>query len=81
MPSLYIAFISPGLTDALLGSAWPLMYPEFDVPVSRAGLVFMIISVGTVISSLMSDRLTRRFGTGKVTAASTGITAAVREPL
>ena len=72
---IYAAFISLGLPDALLGSAWPLMYPEFQVPVSRAGVVFMIISVGTVVSSLMSDKLTRRFGTGKVTAFSVGITA------
>ena len=72
---IYIAFISLGLPDALLGSAWPLMYPEFQVPVSWAGVVFMIISVGTVVSSLMSDRLTRRFGTGKVTAFSVGTTA------
>ena len=72
---IYAAFISLGLPDALLGSAWPLMYPEFQVPVSRAGVVFMIISVGTVVSSLMSNKLTRRFGTGKVTAFSVGITA------
>ena len=72
---IYAAFISLGLPDALLGSAWPLMYPEFQVPVSRAGVVFMIISVGTVVSSLMSDKLTRRFGTGKVTALSVGLTA------
>lgn len=73
---IYAAFISLGLPDALLGSAWPLMYPEFEVSVSRAGVVFMIISACTVVSSLMSDKLTRRFGTGKVTAISVGITAA-----
>ena len=72
---IYAAFISLGLPDALLGSAWPLMYSEFQVPVSRAGVVFMIISVGTVVSSLMSDKFTRRFGTGKVTALSVGLTA------
>ena len=72
---IYAAFISLGLPDALLGSAWPLMYPEFQVPVSRAGVVFMIISAGTVVSSLMSDKLTRRFGTGKVTALSVMLTA------
>ena len=72
---IYAAFISLGLPDALLGSAWPLMYPEFSVPVSRAGVVFMIISVSTVVSSLTSDRLTRRFGTGKITALSVGVTA------
>ena len=72
---IYAASISLGLPDALLGSAWPLMYPEFQVLVSRAGVVFMIISVGNVVSSLMSDKLTRRFGTGKVTALSVGLTA------
>ncbi len=73
---IYLAFISLGLPDALLGSAWPVMYPEFGVPVSYAGGISMIISVGTVISSLQSDRLTGRFGTGKVTAFSVFLTAA-----
>lgn len=71
----YIAFISLGLPDALLGSAWPMMYREFSVPVSYAGGISMIIAVGTIISSLQSDRLTRRFGTGKVTAFSVLLTA------
>lgn len=73
---IYLAFISLGLPDALLGSAWPAMYTEFHVPVSYAGIISMIIALGTIISSLQSDRLTRRFGTGKVTAVSVGITAA-----
>ena len=73
---IYLAFISLGLPDALLGSAWPTMYPEFGVPVSYAGILSMIIAAGTVISSLMSDRLTRKFGTGKVTAFSVLMTAA-----
>ena len=72
---IYLSFISLGLPDALLGSAWPNMYPEFQVPVSYAGMISMIIAFGTILSSLQSDRLTRRFGTGKVTAASVGITA------
>ena len=72
---IYLAFISLGLPDALLGSAWPTMYTEFGVPVSYAGIISMIIALGTIISSLQSDRLTRRFGTGKVTAVSVGITA------
>ncbi len=71
----YIAFISLGLPDALLGSAWPMMYQEFSVPVSYAGGISMIIAVGTIISSLQSDRVTRRFGTGKVTAFSVLLTA------
>src|SRR5699024_3874085 len=73
---IYLAFISLGLPDALLGSAWPTMYTEFGVPVSYAGIISMIIALGTIVSSLQSDRLTRRFGTGKVTAVSVGITAA-----
>ena len=72
---IYLSFISLGLPDALLGAAWPNMYPEFQVPVSFAGVISMIIALGTIISSLQSDRLTRKFGTGKVTAVSVGITA------
>lgn len=72
---IYLSFISLGLPDALLGAAWPNMYPEFQVPVSYAGIISMIIALGTIISSLQSDRLTRKFGTGKVTAVSVGITA------
>ena len=68
---IYLAFISLGLPDSLLGSAWPIIRRQISVPLSYSGIVFMIISVGTVISSLNSDRLIRRFGTGKVTAAST----------
>lgn len=73
---IYLAFISLGLPDGLLGAAWPTMYQEFAVPVSYAGAVSMIISFGTILSSLQSDRLTRRLGTGKVTAISVGMTAA-----
>lgn len=73
---IYLSFISLGLPDALLGSAWPTMYPQFGVPVSYAGVISMIISLGTIVSSLQSDRLTRRFGPGKVTAVSVGLTAA-----
>ncbi len=72
---IYIAFISLGLPDALLGAAWPNMYPQFQVPVSYAGIISMIIALGTVISSLQSDRLTKKFGTGMVTAVSVGTTA------
>ena len=72
---IYLAFISLGLPDALLGSAWPSMYQEFSVPVSYSGMIFMIIAAGTVISSLQSDRLTKWLGTGKVTAISVLMTA------
>lgn len=73
---IYLAFISLGLPDSLLGSAWPAMYQEFSVPVSYAGGISMIIAVGTIISSLQSDRLTKKAGTGKVTAFSVLVTAA-----
>lgn len=72
---VYLAFISLGLPDALLGSAWPTMYPVFQVPISYAGIISMIIAVGTVISSLMSDRLTRLLSSGKITAISVAMTA------
>lgn len=76
LPIIYLAFISLGLPDSLLGSAWPSMYPLLGVPVSHAGILSMIISFGTIVSSLNSDRLTRALGAGKVTAISVGMTAA-----
>ncbi|MEE3468594.1 MAG: MFS transporter [Eubacterium sp.] len=72
---IYLIFISLGLPDALLGSVWPSMVGEFGVPLSYAGIISGLISAMTVISSLQSDRLTRRFGTGIVTAASVALTA------
>ncbi len=72
---IYLAFISLGLPDAVLGAAWPTMYPEFGVPVSYMGILSMTISMGTILSSLQAYRLTRRFGTGVVTACSVGLTA------
>ena len=73
---IYLSFISLGLPDSLLGSAWPVMHAELGVPTSWAGIISVIISMGTVVSSLQSDRLTKRLGTGRVTAASVGLTAA-----
>lgn len=72
---IYLSFISLGLPDGMLGSAWPSMYPEFGVPISYAGLVAMIIALGTIVSSLLSDRLTLKLGAGKVTAFSVALTA------
>ena len=72
---IYISFISLGLPDSILGSAWPLMYGELNVPISYAGIISMIISFCTIISSLMSDKLIRKLGTGLVTAISVGMTA------
>ena len=76
LPIIYLTFISLGLPDSLLGSAWPSMYPLLGVPVSYAGILSMIISFGTIVSSLNSDRLTRALGAGRVTAISVGMTAA-----
>ena len=73
---IYMAFISLGLPDGLLGAAWPSMVPELGTPVSFAGVIFVIISVGTVVSSLLSQRLNLRFGPGRVTAFSVAMTAA-----
>lgn len=73
---IYLAFISLGLPDSLLGSGWPTMHHDLSVPISYAGIVTMIISGGTIISSLASDRLTQKFGTGLVTAFSVFLTAA-----
>ncbi len=72
---IYLSFISLGLPDSLLGSAWPAMYGQLEVPVSWSGILFFLISAGTVVSSLQSDRLTRYLGTGKVTALSVAVTA------
>ncbi len=73
---IYAAFISLGLPDALLGSAWPIMHAQMEVPLSYAGIVTFVIAMGTVISSLLSDRLTLKLGAGRVTAISVGLTAA-----
>ena len=73
---IYLAFISLGLPDSLLGAAWPTMHLYFDVPISYAGWASMIIAACTIVSSLLSDRMTRRLGTGRVTAISVGMTAA-----
>lgn len=72
---IYLAFIGLGLPDSLLGAAWPMIYPQFGVPVSSMGLISMIISAGTILSSLNSSRLTRALGAGKVTLLSTALTA------
>lgn len=72
---IYVSFVSLGLPDSLLGAAWPSIYPQIDVPVSYAGIISMLIAAGTIVSSLNSDRLTLRFGTGKVTATSVAMTA------
>ena len=75
LPIIYLSFISLGLPDALLGAAWPAVHVEFGVPVSYMGIVGILISASTVVSSLIADRINCRFGTGIVTAVSTAITA------
>lgn len=72
---IYFAFISLGLPDSLLGSIWPIAHRELGVPLAWSGPIFMIISLDTVVSSLLSDRLTRRLGAGLVTVLSVALTA------
>lgn len=72
---IYIAFISLGLPDSLLGSAWPVMHLDINAPLSSAGVITMIISASTILSSLMSDALSRKLGTGLIIALSVLLTA------
>ncbi len=73
---IYLAFISLGLPDSLLGTAWPAAYKDLGVSVSMAGIVSAVISCGTIISSLMSSRVIRKLGTGLTTTVSVFLTAA-----
>lgn len=73
---IYIAFIGLGLPDPLLGAAWPMMYSDLGVPISSMGILSMIISGGTIISSLFTGIVTKRMGTGLLTATSVAMTAA-----
>ncbi len=72
---IYLSFISLGLPDSLIGSAWPIMHVDLGVSMSSAGIITIIISVGTVISSFFSNTLTNKLGTGLVTAISVALTA------
>lgn len=72
---IYLAFVSLGLPDSLLGSAWPMIRVDFEVPISYMGLVSMIISGGTIVSSLFSERLIKKFSTKVVTVVSVFLTA------
>ena len=72
---IYLAFISLGLPDAILGSAWPTMSHDIGAQISWAGGISMVISAGTIVSALLSDRITKRFGAGKVTFVSVALTA------
>ena len=73
---IYIAFISLGLPDAILGSAWPTLHQDLGVPMSYAGVVTMIVAGGTIVSSFFSGKVIKKFGTGKVTTFSVFLTAA-----
>lgn len=72
---IYLAFISLGLPDSLLGASWPVMRPELGAPIGLAGVLSMTITVGTIVSSLASGAVARRFGTGPVTLVSCILTA------
>lgn len=72
---IYLSFFGLGLPDSMLGAAWPTIFTEMDVPVSGAGILSAIIAFGTIISSLASDRITRKLGASKTTAISVAITA------
>ena len=72
---IYISFVSLGLPDALLGAAWPIMQVDLQVPVSYAGIISLIIAIGTVVTSLEADRLICRLGTGKIMVISVATTA------
>lgn len=73
---IYLAFISLGLPDSLLGAGWPVMHTELGVSVSFMGIISMVISGGTIVSSLLSDKLTHKFGTRAVTLTSVLLTVA-----
>ncbi|GAB1621060.1 MFS transporter [Agarivorans albus] len=72
---IYLAFISLGLPDSLLGSSWPIMRGDLNASLEFAGVISIVVSAGTVVSSLLSTRLTHYFGTGKVVAVSVLMTA------
>ena len=73
---IYVCFISLGLPDSLLGSSWPVVHEQMGVPMSYAGIISAVLFIGTILSSLFSDKMLRKFGAGKVTAVSTALTAA-----
>ncbi|KWX77707.1 MFS transporter [Paenibacillus riograndensis] len=72
---IYLAFISLGLPDSMIGAAWPMMRPDFGAPVDAAGLLSMIVVAGTIVSSLASSVVLNKLGTGKVTFISVAVTA------
>lgn len=75
LPIIYLTFISLGLPDSLLGTAWPVMHVDLGAPVAAQSLISIIISCCTIVSSLLTARLVRRLGTGRLTALSVALTA------
>lgn len=73
---IYLTFISLGLPDTLLGAVWPVMREDIGAALGAAGILSMVISGGTIVSSLASERVINRFGTGPVTSVSVLATAA-----
>lgn len=67
---IYLAFISLGLPDSLLGASWPVMHADLEAPLGTAGVLYMIVAAGAIVSSLASGAVLKRFGTGKVSAIS-----------
>lgn len=72
---IYLAFISLGIPDSLLGSAWPVMWPELGASFGSAGILSMVVAAGTIVSSLASGTVIQKWGTGKVTLISCCLTA------
>ncbi|MCR4615330.1 MAG: MFS transporter [Clostridiales bacterium] len=71
---IYISFIGLGIPDSLLGAAWPAMYEDLNVPVSSAGWLSIIMTALTMISSLVSPRIIKRFSVGRITVISVFLT-------
>ena len=72
---IFVTYIGLGIPDSLFGTAWPAIYSEFDLPISYSNFVTGLMYCGTIISSLLSARLTKRMGTPLVVAISTALTA------
>ena len=72
---IYVSFISLGLPDSLLGSAWPQMQESLGVSLSLGGVISFLITASTILSSLVSHQVIQRFGTGAVTMCSVAMTA------
>jgi len=75
LPLIYLAYISMGIPDSMLGSAWPVVYPELSVSVSSAGVISMLIAASTIVSSLFTAKLVKALGNGLLTACSVLLTA------